>query len=106
MCCEWGDPISPNKAMVILSFRYLSDDHFWFTFFHEIAHLLLHNASLTLRGRLLGHFGIINGPAAADQCIDLDGQPAEEQAPRPALPPGFTETIGEPRQLLIDAGRV
>lgn len=32
---------------MILSFRYLSDDHFWFTFFHEIAHLLLHNASLT-----------------------------------------------------------
>lgn len=39
--------VSPNKAMVILSFRYLSDDHFWFTFFHEIAHLLLHNAGLT-----------------------------------------------------------
>lgn len=39
--------IAPDKAMVILSFRYLSDDHFWFTFFHEIAHLLLHNANLT-----------------------------------------------------------
>jgi len=25
-----------------LSFRYLSDDQFWFTLFHEIAHLLLH----------------------------------------------------------------
>lgn len=35
--------ISPNKAMVLLSFRYLSDDHFWFTFFHEAAHLLLHS---------------------------------------------------------------
>jgi Zn-dependent peptidase ImmA (M78 family) len=39
--------ISPHKAMVILSFRYLSDDHFWFTFFHEIAHLLLHSSELT-----------------------------------------------------------
>lgn len=39
--------VSPNKAMVILSFRYLSDDHFWFTFFHEIGHLLLHKATLT-----------------------------------------------------------
>jgi HTH-type transcriptional regulator/antitoxin HigA len=39
--------ISPHKAMVILSFRYLSDDHFWFTFFHEIAHLLLHGTKLT-----------------------------------------------------------
>lgn len=34
--------LSPNRAMIMLSFRYLSDDHFWFTFFHEAAHLLLH----------------------------------------------------------------
>jgi plasmid maintenance system antidote protein VapI len=35
--------IAPNKAMILLSFRYLSDDHFWFTFFHEAGHLVLHN---------------------------------------------------------------
>ncbi|KAA3609684.1 MAG: ImmA/IrrE family metallo-endopeptidase [Calditrichaeota bacterium] len=34
--------ISPDKALIILSFRYLSDDHFWFSFFHEAAHILLH----------------------------------------------------------------
>ena len=34
--------VSPNKALLMLSFRYLSDDHFWFTFFHEAGHLLLH----------------------------------------------------------------
>ncbi|MCW1887515.1 ImmA/IrrE family metallo-endopeptidase [Luteolibacter flavescens] len=34
--------LSPEKAVVCLSFRYLSDDHFWFTFFHELGHLLLH----------------------------------------------------------------
>ena len=28
--------------MILLSFRHLSDDHFWFTFFHEAGHLLLH----------------------------------------------------------------
>jgi HTH-type transcriptional regulator/antitoxin HigA len=39
--------VSPKKAMVILSFRYLSDDHFWFTIFHEIGHLLLHGDDLT-----------------------------------------------------------
>ncbi len=33
---------SPDKALLLLSFRYLSDDHFWFTFFHEAGHLLLH----------------------------------------------------------------
>ena len=34
--------LSPNKALLMLSFRYLSDDHFWFTFFHEAGHLILH----------------------------------------------------------------
>ena len=34
--------ITPEKAMVQLSCRYKSDDHFWFTFFHECAHILLH----------------------------------------------------------------
>lgn len=35
--------VSPSKALLLLSFRYLSDDHFWFTFFHEAAHLILHS---------------------------------------------------------------
>ncbi len=35
--------ITPQKAMILLSFRYLSDDQFWFTFFHEAGHLLLHS---------------------------------------------------------------
>ncbi len=34
--------LSSNKALLLLSFRYLSDDHFWFTFFHEAGHLILH----------------------------------------------------------------
>ncbi len=36
---------TPDKALMLLSFRYLSDDHFWFTFFHEAGHLLLHSKS-------------------------------------------------------------
>ena len=34
--------ISKNKALLLLSFRFLSDDHFWFSLFHEIGHLVLH----------------------------------------------------------------
>ena len=34
--------LSSKKALIILSLRYLSDDHFWFSFFHEAAHLILH----------------------------------------------------------------
>ncbi|EGF92519.1 hypothetical protein ABI_09560 [Asticcacaulis biprosthecium C19] len=38
--------VSAEKAMMMLSFRHRSDDHFWFTVFHEAAHLLLHDTSL------------------------------------------------------------
>ena len=31
-----------DKALLLLSFRHLSDDQFWFTFFHEAGHLSLH----------------------------------------------------------------
>lgn len=31
-----------DKALILMSFRYLSDDHFWFSFFHEVGHLVLH----------------------------------------------------------------
>ena len=34
--------LGPRKSMVLLSGRHLSDDHLWFTFFHEVGHLLLH----------------------------------------------------------------
>lgn len=31
-----------GNPVILLSFRYLSEDHFWFTFFHEVAHVVLH----------------------------------------------------------------
>jgi Zn-dependent peptidase ImmA (M78 family) len=34
--------LTHTKALILLSFRYKSDDQFWFTFFHEAGHLLLH----------------------------------------------------------------
>jgi plasmid maintenance system antidote protein VapI len=37
--------LSNGTALVLMSFRYRSDDHFWFTFFHEIGHLVLHDQS-------------------------------------------------------------
>jgi HTH-type transcriptional regulator/antitoxin HigA len=35
--------LSPRKALIQLTLRHKSDDHFWFTLFHEAAHLLLHS---------------------------------------------------------------
>ncbi|THD64184.1 MAG: ImmA/IrrE family metallo-endopeptidase [Bradyrhizobium sp.] len=34
--------LSNRKAMILSSFRHLADDQFWFTFFHEAGHLLMH----------------------------------------------------------------
>jgi len=34
--------LAPNKAVVLLSTRYCTNDHFWFTFFHEAGHVLKH----------------------------------------------------------------
>jgi len=33
--------LTPQKAMIQLSLRHRSDDHFWFSFFHEAGHILL-----------------------------------------------------------------
>jgi len=35
--------LAPDKALVQLSLRYRWNDIFWFTFFHEIGHLLIHS---------------------------------------------------------------
>jgi Zn-dependent peptidase ImmA (M78 family) len=34
--------LNSDLALIQLSLRYKWDDHFWFTFFHEAGHVLLH----------------------------------------------------------------
>lgn len=34
--------LTKDKALIQLSLRYKTNDHFWFTFFHEAAHIVLH----------------------------------------------------------------
>jgi Zn-dependent peptidase ImmA (M78 family) len=34
--------LTPAKSLIQLSLRGKSDDHLWFTFFHESAHILIH----------------------------------------------------------------
>jgi HTH-type transcriptional regulator/antitoxin HigA len=42
--CAWGATrwLMPTCALMQLSLRYKTDDHFWFTFFHEAGHIVLH----------------------------------------------------------------
>ncbi|ACV62405.1 plasmid maintenance system antidote protein, XRE family [Desulfofarcimen acetoxidans DSM 771] len=34
--------LTPQKALIQLSLRYKTDDHLWFSFFHEAGHIILH----------------------------------------------------------------
>ncbi len=38
--------IASDKALLMLSLRYSSNDHLWFSFFHEAGHLLLHGKKM------------------------------------------------------------
>ena len=77
--------LSQNKALLLLSFRYLSDDQFWFSFFHEAGHLLLHERRLFLEG-------MRNGPAKEEA-------EANEFAGRTLVPPDVL-----PNMLNLGAG--
>jgi HTH-type transcriptional regulator / antitoxin HigA len=39
--------LAPDRALIILSSRYQWADTFWFSFFHELAHILLHPRRMT-----------------------------------------------------------
>lgn len=41
--------LTPHKALIQLSLRYKKDDHFWFSFFHEAGHILLHPKKLRIK---------------------------------------------------------
>lgn len=45
--------LSPTRALIQLSGRYHGEDHFWFSFFHEAGHILLHGKRETFIDRNL-----------------------------------------------------
>ncbi len=47
--------VTANKALIQLSLRYKSNDHLWFSFFHEAGHILKHGKkAIFLEGTALG----------------------------------------------------
>jgi HTH-type transcriptional regulator/antitoxin HigA len=38
--------LAPDKALLMVSLRHKSNDHLWFSLFHEIGHLLLHSKKM------------------------------------------------------------
>ncbi|GAA0256688.1 ImmA/IrrE family metallo-endopeptidase [Saccharothrix mutabilis subsp. mutabilis] len=61
--------LTPEKAMVALSDRFKTDDTFWFSFFHEIGHLILHGKRLTFLDENPGEGGelLLHGDSKSDR---------------------------------------
>ena len=71
-CSRW---ITGHRALVALTLRYKTDDQMWFTFFHEIGHILLHRQRHTL---------ILDNADSdlLDKAVDPEMQQVEEEASR------------------------
>lgn len=71
-CARWLDD---EHALVGMTLRYKSDDQFWFTFFHEVGHILLHRGS---------HLFVVDNAAneMSDGVIDPDMERYESEADR------------------------
>lgn len=70
--------VSSDRAMILLSLRYKSDDQLWFTFFHEAGHILLH------RKRALFIEGIRRGSGTDREEAEANQFAAELLIPRRA----------------------
>jgi plasmid maintenance system antidote protein VapI len=97
--------VKNGQAILQLSVRYLRDDSFWFTFFHEAGHLVLHEDRLFLewsdRGELEGHEENEANAFAGELLI-----PASYETALRALPHDFKSIMRFARDLSISPGLV
>ncbi len=71
-CARW---VSDRKAVIALTLRYKTDDQVWFSFFHEIAHIVLHRTQC--------QFILDNADEdLLDGVVDAQMQKKEEEANR------------------------
>lgn len=86
-CARW---LSVKHALVGLTTRYKKDDQLWFTFFHEIGHILLHREWLSF---------VIDNPAEhlEDDVVDSSmvryEREADQFASTTLIPPSALETF-------------
>jgi HTH-type transcriptional regulator / antitoxin HigA len=95
--------ISASQGMILLSFRHLSDDHFWFTLLHEIGHLLLHNGRTFIDEEGVDEDEIEReaNSFAADQIVPPDLQPKLA-----SLKPDHASVLRFSQQLRIAPGLI
>lgn len=100
--------LSPTKALLQLSFRYLTDDHFWFTFFHEAGHLILHGERYFFSDTIRGEKSwILEG---IETVSPSEEQGANEFAARTLVPSEFqaelSDLTADPREIIRFAVRL
>ena len=74
--------LAPTKALMQLSLRYKTDDHLWFTFFHEAGHILLHGRRevfLETYGKERGQEEVDDHEQAQAQEEETDGREREQE---------------------------
>ena len=71
-CSRW---LTGHRALIALTLRYKTDDQMWFTFFHEVGHILLHRQR---------HMLILDNATEdlLDRTVDPEMQQIEEEASR------------------------
>ena len=85
--------LSPQKALLLLSFRHRTDDHFWFTFFHEAAHLLLHDPSQVFVEGLEQDGGDAMTVGGMDDLFMINEREADEFAAGTLIPADAQATL-------------
>ncbi|MGJ7562306.1 ImmA/IrrE family metallo-endopeptidase [Variovorax sp. GB1R11] len=94
-----------GQAILQLSARYLRDDSFWFTFFHEAGHLILHEDRLFLEWSEKRHLDEKEEQEANDFAGKVLMPPAQEAALR-ALPHEYKAIMRFARNLSVSPGIV
>lgn len=79
--------LSNDKALLLLSARHLTDDHFWFTFFHEAGHLVLHGQSALFVEGL--------GETQQEDLFESLEQEANVFANEVLIPPTYQKAVSE-----------
>ena len=80
--------LSPNKALIQLSIRYRWEDIFWFTFFHEAGHVLLHQK----KGVFVEPEKRPNVKSADPRLLELEAE-ADRFASRTLIPQRFESRL-------------
>jgi Zn-dependent peptidase ImmA (M78 family)/plasmid maintenance system antidote protein VapI len=75
--------LESKRALLLLSARFLSDDHFWFSFFHEAGHLVLHGEELNIEeaGSFLPEREAEANEFAQGIILDPEGEEALKSVP-------------------------